>query len=114
SDHFSAVLAQTDAACQRAKQNGKNRVEVFSETDVDFSTEERDDQSMAGLSKAMEENRFQLFLQPIQALKEGDSRSEFFEIFTRLKTASGDMIGPSYFIADAERHHLMPALDRHI
>ena len=114
SEHFSDVLAQTDAACYRAKQNGKNRVEVFGEMDLDFAALQADDKSAAALANAMEENRFQLFLQPIHALREAEGRLEFFEVFTKMKAPNGDLIGPSYFISDAERHHLMPVLDRHI
>ena len=114
SEHFSDILAQTDAACYRAKQNGKGRIEVFGEMDLDFVTKQEDDQSAAGLATAMEENRFQLFLQPIHAMREAGARPEFFEVFTKMKAPNGDLIGPSYFIADAERHHLMPVLDRHI
>ena len=47
-------------------------------------------------------------------MREGESRVEFFEVFTKMKAPNGELIGPSYFISDAERHHLMPVLDRHI
>ena len=114
SEHFSDILAQTDAACYRAKQNGKGRIEVFGEMDLDFFTKQEEDQNAAGLVAAMEENRFQLFLQPILAMRETGARPEFFEVFTKMKAPNGDLIGPSYFISDAERHHLMPVLDRHI
>ncbi|MBA2689346.1 MAG: EAL domain-containing protein [Burkholderiales bacterium] len=113
SEHFSDVLAETDVACDRARQNG-NRVEVFGEDDLESTREKQDEKNAAGFAKAMEENRFELFLQPIQPLKAGDGRFEFFEVFTKMKTIAGEMVGPSYFISDAERHHVMPVLDRHI
>jgi diguanylate cyclase (GGDEF)-like protein/PAS domain S-box-containing protein len=112
-EHFSDTLAQTDAALYRAKQKGKSSIEVFGKLEFDDIPIEQESLGAAGLAKAMEEHRFHLFLQPILALNEKEG-ADFFEVFTKLKTQDGEMLGPSYFISDAERHHLMPVLDRHI
>ena len=61
------------------------------------------------VAKAMEENRIDLYLQPIVTLPQRKVR--FYEALARLRTENGEIIPAEDFIVYAERAGLMPKLD---
>jgi diguanylate cyclase (GGDEF)-like protein/PAS domain S-box-containing protein len=107
------ALNQADAGRHLAKLEGGNRIAIYGPVD------EEDEDSALGtdpgaLSAAIQEDRFRFFLQPIVALKPGGEDIEHYEVLTKLEKSDGELVGPAYFISDAERHHFMPVLERHI
>ena len=64
-----------------------------------------------GLRDALAKGRFRLYAQPILPLCAGGAEARF-EILIRMLTESGELLPPSKFLPDAERHQLMPAIDR--
>ena len=63
------------------------------------------------IRQALDEQRFCLFYQRIEALKT-DDRHNTIEILLRMKDSDGRLIVPGAFVPAAERYHLMPLLDR--
>jgi EAL domain-containing protein (putative c-di-GMP-specific phosphodiesterase class I) len=63
------------------------------------------------IRQALENERFELFLQPIRSLQ-GDLDLPRFEVLLRLRDRRGQLLGPSDFLPVAEQHQLMPAIDR--
>jgi EAL domain-containing protein (putative c-di-GMP-specific phosphodiesterase class I) len=63
------------------------------------------------LARALEEDRFELFVQPIVALAAGDTHRHW-EVLLRLQGADGDYVSPGAFMSAAERYGLMPRIDR--
>jgi diguanylate cyclase (GGDEF)-like protein len=104
------AIAAAEFACKRAKELGRNRVEV-SQADNAFAVAYRSDAiAFATLQSALKANRFSLEAQPVHRL---DNESDIigYEILMRMR--DGDQyVGPDKFLAAAERYHLMPALDR--
>jgi EAL domain-containing protein (putative c-di-GMP-specific phosphodiesterase class I) len=68
-------------------------------------------EARAQIESALHDEKFELFLQPIQSLHENAGLAHF-EVLLRLRTADGTLLGPSAFLASAAQQRLMPAIDR--
>lgn len=68
-------------------------------------------ETRALIDRALHDEQFELFLQPIRSLHE-DGGQAHFEVLLRLRTADGTLLGPSAFLAQAAQQRLMPAIDR--
>jgi len=68
-----------------------------------------DDGIIAAISSAIENNRIDLYLQPIVTLPQRKVR--YYEAMSRLKAANGDIVAAGDFLAFAEAGALMPKLD---
>ncbi len=109
-ESISHLIAAAEYACKRAKELGRNRVEV-SHDDNAFSVAHRTDAlAFASLQNALKANRFGLEVQSIHSL--GDEPTILgHEVLMRMREGDG-FVGPDKFLAAAKRYHLMPALDR--
>jgi EAL domain-containing protein (putative c-di-GMP-specific phosphodiesterase class I) len=65
------------------------------------------------ISSAVEEDRLELFFQPIIGIgkKNGASRGHY-ELLLRMRDENGELVSPDQFIPAAERYNLMSTLDR--
>lgn len=105
------VLASADMACYAAKEDGRNRVHVYHEND-ELLLKRRDEMSMvSAIRKAMTENRFVLFAQPIVSTADKDD-CKHYEVLIRMKDEEGQYILPYRFLPAAERYQLMSSIDR--
>jgi diguanylate cyclase (GGDEF)-like protein/PAS domain S-box-containing protein len=112
SESLSAVLRAADMACYTAKGKGRNRVYVYQAEDVELAQRNSEMQWVARITKALEEDRFGLFCQPIAELVPHDGGRAHYEILLRMLEPDGQVIAPEAFLATAERYNLMPAIDR--
>jgi diguanylate cyclase (GGDEF)-like protein len=104
------AIAAAEYACKRAKELGRNRVEI-SHDDNAFSVAHRNDAlAFASLQDALKANRFSLEVQSIHHLQD-EPGIIGYETLTRMRDGEG-LVGPDKFLAAAQRYHLMPALDR--
>jgi diguanylate cyclase (GGDEF)-like protein len=110
SQSLSDVLRMADMACYAAKDKGRNRVHQYHAGDSELLQRQGEMQWVGRLSRALEENRFELFRQRIEPLN-GHGRPHY-EFLLRLLGDDGRHILPGAFIPAAERYGLMPALDR--
>lgn len=109
-ESISHVIAAAEYACKRAKELGRNRVEI-SHADNAFSVAHRNDAlAFASLQNALKANRFRLDVQSIHSLGE-EPTVLGHEVLMRMREGDG-YVGPDKFLAAAKRYHLMPALDR--
>jgi diguanylate cyclase (GGDEF)-like protein len=108
SEHSADVLALADMTMYDAKEAGRNQVAVLPEGD------ERGPRTAARLhwqsriEAALEEDRFELHLQPIMNIATG--RISSAEVLLRMRD-QGELVPPSRFVYIAERVGLMPRVD---
>lgn len=106
------VLSSADAACYVAKDQGRNRVQLYF-GDETCKGKRQEMQWVTRLHKALEENRFQMWQQRVLDLKGGDgARDGHVEMLLRLIDEEGAVVAPGVFFPAAERYGLMPAIDR--
>ncbi len=106
------VLAAADDSCHISKEEGGNRITVFRAHDAKFTRRRGDMEWIGKINRAIEEQRFLLYYQPIEPLNESCSLRPKLEILLRLVKEDGSIAGPGDFIPAAERYNLMPQVDR--
>ncbi len=108
-----ALLAHADTACYMAKERGRNRVHLFSESDV-ATTQRRSEMEWAGrIRQGLTDGRFILHFQELAPLWHGEAADGVHvELLIRLRDENGVIVPPGAFIPAAERFGLMPQLDR--
>lgn len=106
----SEVLRQADLACYTAKDQGRNRVQLYQHDDLEILRRHREMDWLARINQAIEEGRLVLYHQQIHALSSGVPGH--CEILLRMIDENGEVISPGSFIPAAERYGLMPTLDR--
>ena len=107
---MSKVMSSADLACYAAKDTGRNRVHVYEHSDELVSERHGEMHWTGRITKAMEENRFRLFRQPIVGIA-GDN-NEHYEVLLRMIDEEGEIVPPGAFIPAAERYNLMAGIDR--
>src|SRR5690606_16738226 len=109
-----SLLSAADVACYVAKDLGRNRIHVYEEGDAAERHQEM--QWVARINRAREEERLELFFQPIVPI--GATRGTangavpMYELLLRMRDGRGQLVSPTTFIPAAERYNLMPSLDR--
>ncbi|WP_372694822.1 EAL domain-containing protein [Immundisolibacter sp.] len=106
------LLSEADLACYTAKDLGRNRIHLFRPDDADLTRRRSEMQWARELHEAIEEQRLQLYTQPIHALH-GDPLP-WFEVLLRLRRRDGHLVMPGAFLPAAERFGLMPLIDRYV
>ena len=104
------LLMAADQACYLAKDQGRNRVHQYMESDLKLAQRQGEMQWVSRLNEAFERNYFRLFALPIVHL--GAQGEEHDEVLIRIQNNKGDLILPGAFIPAAERYDLMVAIDR--
>jgi diguanylate cyclase (GGDEF)-like protein len=105
------ALATAEIACKAAKDRGRNRVEVFQDSDQSIIRRHTDILVIGQLRDALENDSFRLDAQPILPLRGNYGRPRF-ELLIRMLGDRGEIIPPSKFLSAAERYQLMPTIDR--
>jgi diguanylate cyclase (GGDEF)-like protein/PAS domain S-box-containing protein len=106
-----AVLAAADDACHISKEEGGNKITVFQPKESKFMRRRGDMEWIGKINRAVEENRFILYYQPIEPLDLASGMQPKIEILLRLVNEDGSIAGPTDFIPAAERYNLMPQID---
>ena len=105
------VMSSADVACYSAKDMGRNQVHLYKDSDASLRHEEM--KWVSRITSAVEEERFELFFQPIIGIGKKNSNSRgHYEILLRMRDENGQLVGPDQFIPAAERYNLMSTLDR--
>ncbi len=105
------VMTKASVVCSIAKESGGNSVEAFGNALGKVSAKREEMRVLTKLRRALEEDRFVLYAQEILPLIRHES-APHFEVLIRLFDDAGKMVPPVEFIPIAEKHHIMPAIDR--
>ena len=112
SDHpLAHALATAEIACKAAKDRGRNRVEMFQDSDQSIIRRHTDILVIGKLRDALDNDSFRLDAQPILPLRGNYGRPRF-ELLIRMLGDRGEIIPPGKFLSAAERYQLMPTVDR--
>ena len=111
SEDVATLMSSADVACYSAKDMGRNQVHLYRGSDAAQRHEEM--KWVSRISSAVEEDRLELFFQPIIGIGKtaGQSRGHY-EILLRMRDEKGELVNPDRFIPAAERYNLMSTLDR--
>jgi diguanylate cyclase (GGDEF)-like protein/PAS domain S-box-containing protein len=104
------LFSKADVACYAAKEGGRNRVHVYLEGDGEIIRRHGEMEWAGRISKALEEDRFELYCQPVVSLRKPYQTTDHVEVLLRMK--EGDKhINPGAFLPAAERHGLIQKID---
>jgi diguanylate cyclase (GGDEF)-like protein/PAS domain S-box-containing protein len=107
-----AVLSAADSACYIAKQQGRGRVHVYSARDEIVARERGEIQWLQRLQRALKENQFELYVQPIVSVTGRVHNGPAMEVLLRMRDEAGKSVLPAQFLSSAERYQLMSHIDR--
>ncbi len=110
SGSLSDILAVADLACYNAKSEGRNRVSVFRSNEDLLSRWQGETRWLQSIHSALEENRFELYWQPLPALG-GEGTGGACEISLRMRDSDNALHTTDEFLPTAQRYHLTPAID---
>lgn len=106
------MITRAELACFSAKDKGRNQIHSYQVDDDELTRKQAEILRAAGITDALEANRFKLYCQPIVSLAAGGHASQHYELLLRLTDAQDNIIMPESFIPAAERYGLMPNVDR--
>ncbi len=104
------ALAAAEIACKAAKDRGRNRVELYEDSDQSIVRRYTDVTLVGTLRHALAHDAFRLEAQPIVPLN-GAATGARYELLLRM-TDEHRTITPEKFFSAAERYQLAPAIDR--
>lgn len=114
-DSCSVALSQSDNACYVAKDLGRNRVHVYSEDDAEVSKRVSQMQWVSRIDSALEQDRFELFIQSIAPVVQTEDELSHYEILLRMRSEDGkSLIPPGLFLSAAEHYNLMVRIDQFV
>ncbi|GAK85399.1 diguanylate cyclase [Vibrio ponticus] len=107
------VHAQADTACHAAKEEGRNRYNLYCPDDAELRRREMEMSCVNLVHSALADNRIELFAQRIMGLDIDDQRMHF-EILVRIRDANGEYISPGIFMPASERYNIAHLLDKQV
>ena len=111
SPNVASIMSSADVACYSAKDMGRNQIHLYQDSDASLRHEEM--KWVTRITSAVEENRLELFYQPIIGIgKESSKARGHYELLLRMRDEHGKLVMPDMFIPAAERYNLMSKLDR--
>jgi diguanylate cyclase (GGDEF)-like protein/PAS domain S-box-containing protein len=110
SESITSVMSAADVACYAAKDSGRNRVHMYQYGAA--PERHREMQWVSRLTRACEENRLELYYQPIVPIGANRDPHGHYELLVRMRGENGELVLPAEFIPAAERYNVMPMIDR--
>ncbi len=105
------ALSDARLACEAAKDHGRDRIEVYDDTDQSLIRRQDDMQLVSQIQQAIDEGGFELLAQPVAALATDDDAPRF-EVLLRMNDSEGSRVPTNALFSAAERYNLMPQIDR--
>jgi diguanylate cyclase (GGDEF)-like protein/PAS domain S-box-containing protein len=106
------ILSAADTACYAAKQEGRNRVHVYTGANAETANRYGDVQWATRIQQALDQDLFRLSYQPISPVKASAHRGLHYELLLRMEDEDGQLVLPSAFMPAAERYNLSTKIDR--
>jgi len=104
------MLTKADAAMYKAKKLGRNRSYLYTSEDKDFELMHSRRKGKERIEKALADDRFVTWYQPILDLKSDEIHH--YEALVRMVDENGTIVPPGAFIEVAENFGIISAIDR--
>ena len=111
-EELAHVLVAAETACKAAKDRGRNRVELYEQSDVSIVRRFADIGIAEKLRGAIDEGRLHLDAQLILPFAAAESARPHYELLLRMTDEHGKLVGPDSFLSAATRYQMMPVIDR--
>ncbi|HEY0767577.1 MAG TPA: EAL domain-containing protein [Steroidobacteraceae bacterium] len=111
-DELAHVLAAAETACKAAKDRGRNRVEVYQQSDLSIVRRHADIGMAGQLREAIDTGRLHLYAQLILPFAATENARPHYELLLRMTDDTGRTVGPDTFLSAATRYQMMPVIDR--
>ena len=105
------IFRDADLACYTAKDHGRDQVHFYHAKDSDIIERHGEMQWVSRINKALDEDCFCLYAQPIVCLS---NAHKHYELLIRMIDEQGKIIPPERFLPAAERYDLIVKLDHWI
>ncbi|MGB5440990.1 MAG: EAL domain-containing protein [Gammaproteobacteria bacterium] len=112
STSLASVMNAADSACYIAKKSGRDQVQIAHLGDQRLQQRHGEMQWVSRLSKALEEDRFTLYFQPILPCAGHHGVDKHIEILLRLIDEDGTVITPTCFLPASEKFNMATSIDR--
>ncbi len=106
------VLGAADSACYLAKDQGRNRIHVYSRDDAELTRRRGEMNWVSHISGALADDRFRLRAQPVVPLAPRRAGAHHCELLVMMVDRDGNEILPGAFLPAAERYNLATRIDR--
>jgi diguanylate cyclase (GGDEF)-like protein/PAS domain S-box-containing protein len=104
------LLAAADLAMYEAKDKGRDRIIAYTPGSGGEARRRARTSWVERIREALEEDRFQLYCQPILDLRRNEVSQ--YELLLRMESEEGEIIAPHAFLSTAERFGLIQSIDR--
>ncbi|WP_280552990.1 EAL domain-containing protein [Halomonas sp. 25-S5] len=104
------LMASADVAMYKAKESGIQHWHLLSRTENAKDELQERVYWVERVRSALEEDSFELMVQPIMRLEDRDVKH--YEVLLRMREADGSLVSPAYFIPVAERSGQIVQVDR--
>ncbi len=108
----SDILNCADAACYTAKKQGRNRIHVYRDDDMDIAQHHSELRWVDRINQALENDNFVLFAQPVSPVGRNPDELLHFEILLRMHENNDELISAGVFLPAAERYSLSIKIDQ--
>jgi len=111
SQSITEVLSTADSACYAAKDGGRNQIHVYREDDIKVAERQGEMRWVARIQRALDDDRFELYVQPIVPVAASESAVVHYEVLLRMQDERGQIVLPGAFLSAVERYNLSAQLD---
>ncbi len=110
-DDFNSILTHASEACYNAKKSGQNNIAIYNPNSNDTIKSKEDLKWYNILNKALKNDQFELWCQPIY---NSSKEISHYEILLRLIDDSKNAISPSLFMGAAYKYGLIYEIDKKV
>ncbi|MEZ5464532.1 MAG: EAL domain-containing protein [Lysobacteraceae bacterium] len=105
------LLKATDSACYLAKDDGRNCVRRYQESDEAVTRRRNEMEWVSEIRSALDAGRLELYAQRLDVVNGSGMQ---YEVLVRLRGEDGRIYSPGAFLPAAERYHQGMAIDRYV